>query len=274
MRAKTLVDLMLEAAPRGAVLAFGYGAPAAGFYGNSLDDVVNNFKALGLVEPTVPTLDAVNDLIQRQNAAFIVQKNPGDIHVYSRSTPLALDKEGKDRISATFMMDADNGAVAWSRSFGTSAQQKPSSEVFGTVKERKQRELDREHLSQREIMSKMAARSIPEGGVTPTQQATGYQPRVKLGIDYDERSNNGIRIVKVSPNTPASRAGLAPGDVLYTIGPYKSSLSPNGQPSTYRLKTAQHFKTVLAQLDPDVPVPIKVLRGDGSLKLAIVPDKQ
>lgn len=272
MRAEMLVDLMLEAAPRGAVLAFGYGAPATGFYGASLDDVMTGFRNLGLVGPDEPTFQAVNRLIQDQNAAFVVQKSPNDIHVYSRSVPLSLDREGKERIQSIFGTDADNGTVAWSRSLETSAQQRPSNQVFGTMKERDQRELDKQHLTQREIMRQMAGQSIPEGGVTPQQPAT-YQPRVKLGFDYDQRSTNGIRIVKVNPNTPASRAGMTSGDILYTVGPYTSSLT-GGQARTYRLKTAEHLKTVLSELDPDVPVPISVLRGDGSLKLAMVPEKQ
>jgi hypothetical protein len=275
MRAETLVSLMLEAAPNGAVLAFGYGAPATGFYGNRLDDVVANFKTLGVVEKDAPTLTAVNDLIQRQNAAFVVQKNTNDIHVYSRSTPLALDREGKERIQTLFGVDTDNGMVAWSRDFGTTAQQKPSNEVFGTVKERQQRELDKQHQQQRELVTRAAGVAPPAGGTRPAANpGGGYQPRVKLGFDYDTGSTDGIRIVKVDPNTPASRAGLVAGDVLYTVGPYASSLSPQGQASHYRLKTADDLKHVLGELDPDVPVPLGVLRGDGSMKLAMVPEKQ
>jgi len=275
MRAETLVSLLLEAAPNGAVLAFGYGAPATGFYGNRLDDVVASFKGLGLVDRDTPMLTAVNDLIQRQNAAFVVQKNPNDIHVYSRSTPLALDREGKERIQAVFGVDTENSNVAWSRNFGTTAQQKPANEVFGVVKERKQRELDKQHQEQRELVTRAAGATPPAGGTRPAQNpGGGYQPRVKLGFDYDTGSTDGIRIVKVDPNTPASKAGLIAGDVLYTIGPYASSLSPGAQPSHYRLKTADDLKHVLGELDPDVPVPIGVLRGDGSMKLAMVPEKQ
>jgi hypothetical protein len=276
MRAETLVSLMLEATPNGAVLAFGYGAPATGFYGNRLDDVVTNFKQLNLVSKDAPTLQAVNDLIQQQNAAFVIQKNPNDIHVYSRSTPLALDREGKERIQTLFGVNTDSSSVAWSRDFGTTAQQKPANEVFGTVKERQQRELDKQHQLQRELVTRAAGAAPPTGGTQPAPNpgGGGYQPRVKLGFDYDTGSTDGIRIVKVTPNSPASRAGLVAGDVLYTVGPYTSSLSPQGQASHYRLKTADDLKHVLGELDPDVPVPLGVLRGDGSMKLAMVPEKQ
>lgn len=274
MRAETLVTLLLEAAPKGAVLAFGYGAPATGFYGNRLDDVVASFKTLGLVDKDAATLEAVNDLIERQNAAFVVQKAPNDIHVYSRATPLALDREGKERIQSVFGVNADNGMVAWSRNFSTTAQQKPANEVFGTVKERQQRELDAEHQKQRELVTQAAGSAPPAGGTRPALNPGGqYQPRVKLGFDYDERSDDGIRVVNVKPNTPASKAGLVAGDVLYTIGPYASSMAAKGQANHYRLKTADDLKRVLGELDPDVPVPFGVLRGNGSVKLAVVPER-
>lgn len=271
MRAQSLVDIMLEAAPKGAVLAFGYGAPAGGFYGKNWDDVVNSFRVLKLVEPDVPTFEAVNQLIQRHNVAFVTHKAPGDIHVYSRIIPVTLDKEGKDRVESLLGIDPENNHVAWSRNLETSAQQRPAGEVFKTVKERKQRELDKEHLTQREIVRHMA-QPIPEA-VAATQQ-TVIQPRVKLGFDYDERSTNGIRIVKVKPNTPASRAGMTSGDVLYTVGPYIPAASADKQPRTYRLMTAQHLKTVMGELSPNVPVPVRVLRGSGSVNLALVPEQQ
>jgi hypothetical protein len=269
MRAQSLVDIMLEAAPKGAVLAFGYGAPAGGFYGNNWDDVADSFKALKLVSPELPTSQAINQLIQRHNVAFVTHKASNDIHVYSRIIPVTLDKEGKDRIQSMLEIDPENSMVAWSRNLDTSAQRRPASDVFKTLKERKLRELDKEHLAQREIVRQMA-QPIPESA--PGTQS--LQPRVKLGFDYDEHSNNGIRVVKVNPNTPASRAGMTSGDILYTVGPYIPSVAADKQPRTYRLKNAQHLKTVLGELSPNVPVPIRVLRGNGSVNLALVPEQR
>ncbi len=260
---------MLEAAPKGAVLAFGYGAPAGGFYGKNWDDVADSFKALKLVDAQAPTFQAINELIQRHNVAFVTHKASNDIHVYSNRIPITLDKEGKDRIESMLGINPENSIVAWSRSLDTSAQQRACSDVFKTVKERQQKELDKQHLAQREIVRQMA-HSLPEA----VTAQTSMQPRVKLGFDYDERSTNGIRIVKVNPNTPASRAGMTSGDVLYTVGPYIPSMSADKQPRTYRLKNAQHLKTVLGELDPNVPVPIRVLRGSGSVNLALVPEQR
>jgi len=269
MRAQSLVDIMLEAAPKGAVLAFGYGAPAGGFYGKDWDDVVNSFRALKLVNPGVPTFEAANTLIQRHNVAFVTQKAPNDIHVYSNRIPVTLDKEGRDRVQSMLGIDPDRSMVAWSRNLETAAQKRVAGDVFKTVKERKQRELDKQHLAQREIVQHMT-QPLPEAVTAQTIM----QPRVKLGFDYDEHSTNGIRIVKVNANTPASRAGLTSGDVLYTIGPYIPSMAADKQPRTYRLQTAQHLKTVLGELDPNVPVPLRVLRGSGSVNLALVPEQR
>lgn len=302
MRAQNLVATLLETAPKGAALAFGYGAPAIGFYGHTLDDAVSNFKQLGLIDAGLPTAQAVEELIDRQNAAFVVQKAPNDVHVYSRSVPLALDKEASERVQNLFGVDVKDGTVAWSRSLNTTAMPKPALDVFGTVKEKEQRDLEREQQRQREVLATQRLKNYVGkdydqrfGNLPPTlmpktlqpvytsgakgRATVMRQPKVKIGFEYDKTSDDGVVITKVDPNSPAARGGLAVGDRIYQIGPYFSYTLADEEGKTgayggrYTLKTARDLEQVLGELDPDMPVPLRIIRGDGTMKLAIVPEK-
>lgn len=266
MLAETLANLMLEAAPNGAVLAFGYGAPPEGFYADSLNDAVNSFKALGLIGARVPAGMAANQLIEKQNAAFVLKKAPGDIHVYSRGIPLAIQKEGKERLESIFGVNEHGGSIAWSKRFGTAAQSRPAAEVFAGAKEKDLRSLDREHQKQREIIKQLTQETSLEN-----RDWRPVEPQVKVGIDYNANSTTGIQVVKVDPNSPASRAGLTSGDIVYAVGPY---VVAGGQQVRYRLRNGTDLNNVLRQLTAGVPVPIDVMRGNQRLRLAVVPENR
>lgn len=88
-----------------------------------------------------------------------------------------------------------------------------------------------------------------------------------LGIQYDETENGNMVVKSVVKGSPAAKAGLAPGDILYALNgvPYseanadklkaiKSSLKP-GSPATYTIKregVAKDFAVILGSMPDDV----------------------
>jgi PDZ domain len=259
MRAPLIAAILLEEAPRGATVAFGYGVPPQGYFANSLREAVHVFQTANLIPGRMPVQDAVNYLINKYDVAFVIQKEPGDVQILSRSLPLALSKEGMETIGEAFAV-AQEGHVAWSRSPDVRAQQVPVAAAFHTETERakKEHETDRHEQAQA-----IATRYYAE--------AQAPAAAVKLGFDMDAARQNGIYVAAVDPNSPASRAGLTAGDTIYQIGPYYSKAQRDYR-GPFRLQTPRHLEQVLAELNPDVPVPIQVIRGGGSLKLAIVPE--
>jgi len=83
----------------------------------------------------------------------------------------------------------------------------------------------------------------------PDSRGKGY-----VGVTLEE--NEGLRITKVLPNTPASRAGLQEGDVILRIN--------NHEP--------ENLSDAIRNIGYNRPgnvVPIEIRRGDDVLKLKI-----
>ena len=71
----------------------------------------------------------------------------------------------------------------------------------------------------------------------------------------------GVIITGVLQNGPAAQGGIRPGDVI---------LAGDGQP----VGNVSQLLTAVAALKPGTPAPLKVLRGDGPVEIAVTPGKR
>ena len=62
-------------------------------------------------------------------------------------------------------------------------------------------------------------------------------------------------------NGPAAQGGIRPGDVITAV---------NGKP----VGNVSQLLTAVAALKPGIPAPLKVLRGDGPVEIAVTPGKR
>ena len=71
----------------------------------------------------------------------------------------------------------------------------------------------------------------------------------------------GVIITGVLQNGPAAQGGIRPGDVITAV---------NGKP----VGNVSQLLTAVAALKPGIPAPLKVLRGDGPVEIAVTPGKR
>ena len=71
----------------------------------------------------------------------------------------------------------------------------------------------------------------------------------------------GVIITGVLQNGPAAQGGIRPGDVITAV---------NGKP----VGNVSQLLTAVAALKPGTPAPLKVLRGDGPVEIAVTPGKR
>ena len=71
----------------------------------------------------------------------------------------------------------------------------------------------------------------------------------------------GVIITGVLQNGPAAQSGIRPGDVILAV---------DGQP----VSNVSQLLTAVAALKPGTPAPLKVLRGDGPVEIAVTPGKR
>ena len=71
----------------------------------------------------------------------------------------------------------------------------------------------------------------------------------------------GVIITGVLQNGPAAQGGIRPGDVILAV---------DGQP----VGNVSQLLTAVAALKPGTPAPLKVLRGDGPVEIAVTPGKR
>ena len=71
----------------------------------------------------------------------------------------------------------------------------------------------------------------------------------------------GVIITGVLQNGPAAQGGIRPGDVILAV---------DGQP----VSNVSQLLTAVAALKPGTPAPLKVLRGDGPVEIAVTPGKR
>ena len=71
----------------------------------------------------------------------------------------------------------------------------------------------------------------------------------------------GVIITGVLQNGPAAQGGIRPGDVITAV---------NGQP----VRNVSQLLTAVAGLKPGTPAPLKVLRGEGPVEIAVTPGKR
>jgi C-terminal processing protease CtpA/Prc len=89
----------------------------------------------------------------------------------------------------------------------------------------------------------------------------GNQP--VLGVALGDTSDTGVRVLSVSPNGPAEKAGLQPGDVIIAIG---GRVLGDGGNARSGLNTA------LNDIEASTPVIVSVDRGAETLDLTIIPE--
>jgi 2-alkenal reductase len=105
--------------------------------------------------------------------------------------------------------------------------------------------------------------------------ANGKYPRARIGIEFPQQQTleidpqlagerklpvqQGALVVAPAPNSPAARAGIAPGDIVVGV---------NGQPVTYDVPMVN----LLKRLPKGVRVDLAVLRGTQRLTVQITPE--
>ena len=115
------------------------------------------------------------------------------------------------------------------------------------------------------------AKQVLEGIVKDGQVTRGW-----IGVEPQELSAELVEAFKLKPeaakaggviitgvlqNGPAAQGGIRPGDVILAV---------NGQP----VGNVSQLLTAVAALKPGTPAPLKVLRGDGPVEIAVTPGKR
>ena len=92
----------------------------------------------------------------------------------------------------------------------------------------------------------------------------GDQP--VLGVVLGESSDTGIKVLGVSPNGPAEKAGLAAGDVIIAVGGrVLSGVDVSGN-------VRNGLNMALADIEASEPVIVSVERGTETMDLTVVPE--
>ncbi|MGD8385485.1 MAG: PDZ domain-containing protein, partial [Lysobacterales bacterium] len=90
-------------------------------------------------------------------------------------------------------------------------------------------------------------------------------PRPVLGIILGQASADGVRVLGVSPDGPAERAGVEAGDMIVAIG--KHTLT--GETDAQGLR--EHLREALRDMKADAPVTLSLKRDDKTMDISVVP---
>lgn len=90
--------------------------------------------------------------------------------------------------------------------------------------------------------------------------------RPVLGIILGQASAEGVRVLGVSPDGPAERAGVTAGDVIVAIGGHPLTGTTGGQGLHQRLRDA------LRDIKADEAVPLSLKREDKTMEVSVVPE--
>jgi serine protease DegQ len=115
------------------------------------------------------------------------------------------------------------------------------------------------------------AKQVLEGIVTEGQVTRGW-----IGVEPQELNAELVEAFKLKPeaakaggviitgvlqNGPAAQGGIRPGDVIMAV---------DGRP----VRNVSQLLTAVAALKPGTPAPLRVLRGDGPVDIAVTPGKR
>ncbi len=90
-------------------------------------------------------------------------------------------------------------------------------------------------------------------------------PRPVLGIILGQASGDGIKILGVSPDGPAERAGVEAGDTIVAIG----ARTLAGEDGAQGLR--EHLRQALQDIQADEPVTLSLKRDGKAMDIAVVP---
>ena len=111
--------------------------------------------------------------------------------------------------------------------------------------------------------AKQVLESIVKDGQV-TRGWIGVEPQelnAELMETFNVKTKEGVIITGVLQNGPAAQGGIRPGDVITAV---------NGKP----VGNVSQLLTAVAALKPGIPAPLKVLRGDGPVEIAVTPGKR
>jgi len=91
--------------------------------------------------------------------------------------------------------------------------------------------------------------------------------RAMLGVILGGETLNGIKIVGISPDGPAERAGLKTGDVLASLGGISLSAED-------RQSARERVYEVMTEVDDGEEISVTVIRNDERLEFMITPEKR
>lgn len=249
------------------VIVYGKGMPVEGKH-TTLEDVLSVWRPhlRVLYGKNIPDTDILNELVRR-GLSFAVQRRPGSFHVVSGKLPLGVGSKARNLAKQTFNLKPEQ-VIAWSHYFGGGAHMKRFSDVYAVDKEdeiaQKEEAKERERINKER--EKAGQPPLPEESVlTDTEsEFLKYSPEghssVYFGFSYHKNTNNGVHVAAIAPKSPAALAGLKAGDAITGVGPFYGT---NGSyVGKKKVQTPQDFWNLVHKMQPGVPVPIEVMRGD------------
>jgi S1-C subfamily serine protease len=111
------------------------------------------------------------------------------------------------------------------------------------------------------------ARQVLESIVRDGQVTRGWigvEPRElnpELAQTFNISAKSGVIITGVLQNGPAALAGIRPGDVITAV-------------AQKPVNNVAELLSAVASLKPGVSAPLKVIRGDNALEVAVTPSKR
>lgn len=131
-------------------------------------------------------------------------------------------------------------------------------------------ELSRAHSQLRESSRKVARVNRDLARAKMAAEAPNFVFRTArqpvLGVVLGEHNEVGIKVLGVSPDGPAERAGVEPGDVIVALGGHVlAAVDDDGN-------VRKGLNIALKDIKEDEPVIVSVERGDKTLDLTVVPE--
>lgn len=258
MKSIEIVNLLLEAdysaADGSGVYMFGPRLAKEGSYSKDFVEAVKRLRQLNIVPHGTPDSSRLLDKLVDQGYVFIFKHNPGNVEVIGRHLPVRTTTEGADKAMQALGLN-NHVAVAYRKHSEDSPKRLQVDQVLYGSKE-----LDEPSRKQSVKKSEPATKGADMRPINAP---------FTIGITFDLRSKNGIKVVEVHPGGPAAQAGIQAGDIIGGTGEFYSKDGSTVGP--YRIDTVKDLENTLKMTGGRYAVPFRIIHGSIEKFIPLLP---